>query len=80
MHGIVGHEEGHVEIRAVVGDGAPAPTGSTLVILNMARSDGLTGLFGGLIKSKARSGSQQGLEKALAAIKRMAEAGVTRLP
>lgn len=69
-----------LEIRAVVGDDAPSQTGSTLVILNMARSDGLTGLFGGLVKSKARSGSQQGLEKALAAIKRMAEAGVTRLP
>ncbi len=66
-----------LELRAVVADDGPEPTGSTIVILNMARSDGLTGLFGGLVKSKARSGSQQGLEKALAAIKRMAEAGAS---
>ena len=64
-----------LEIRAVVADDGPEPTGSTIVILNMARSDGLTGLFGGLVKSKARSGSQRGLEKALAAIKGMAETG-----
>jgi hypothetical protein len=62
-----------LELRAVVADDEPGPTGSTLVIVNMARSDGLTGLFGGLVKSKARSGSRQGLEKALAAIERMAE-------
>ncbi len=62
-----------LEIRAVVADEGPEPAGSTVVILNMARSDGLTGLFGGLIKSKARAGSRQGLEDALAAIKRMAE-------
>jgi hypothetical protein len=64
-----------LEIRAVVADDTLEPPGSTVVILNMARSDGLTGLFGGLVKSKARSGSQRGLEGALAAIKRMAEAG-----
>jgi hypothetical protein len=43
-------------------------------MLNMARSDGLTGLLGGLIKPRARNGSREGLERALAAIKRMAEA------
>jgi hypothetical protein len=63
-----------LELRCVVADEGPEPQGSTIVILNMARSDGLTGLFGGLVKSKARSGSRQGLESALAAIKRMAEA------
>ncbi len=62
-----------LEIRAVVADDGPEPAGSTIVILNMARSDGLTGLFGGLVKAKARSGSREGLEKALAAIKQMAE-------
>ena len=64
-----------LEIRAVVADDTVEPPGSTIVILNMARSDGLTGLFGGLVKSKARSASQRGLEGALTAIKRMAEAG-----
>ncbi len=63
-----------LELRAVVADDGAEPAGSTIVILNMARSDGLTGLFGGLVKSKARSGSKDGLQKALAAIKRIAEA------
>ena len=62
-----------LELRAVVADDDPAVGGSTIVILNMARSDGLTGLFGGLVKSKARAGSREGLERALAAIRRMAE-------
>jgi hypothetical protein len=35
----------------------------------------LTGLFGGLIKSKAGNGSRDGVERELAAIRRMAEAG-----
>jgi hypothetical protein len=63
-----------LEIRAVVADESPQARGSTLVILNMARFDGLTGLFGGLVKSKAKSGSREALERALAAIKRMTEA------
>ncbi len=63
-----------LEIRAVVADEVPGGGGATVVILNLARSDGLTGLFGGLVKSKARSGSRQGLERALAAIRKMAEA------
>jgi hypothetical protein len=66
-----------LEMRAVVADEAREGGGSTLVILNLARSDGLTGMFGGLVKSKARSGSREGLERALAAIRKMAE---TRAP
>jgi hypothetical protein len=62
-----------LELRAVVADEGRSARGSTLVILDMARSDGLTGLFGGLVKSKARSGSREGLQRALAAIRRMAE-------
>jgi hypothetical protein len=46
-----------------------------LVVLNVARSDGLTGMFGGIVKSKARSGSRDGLQRALAATKRRCEAG-----
>jgi hypothetical protein len=61
-----------LELRAVVADD-DLERGSTLVIVNIARSDGLTGLFGGLVKSKARSGSREGLERAMAAIRRMAE-------
>ena len=64
------------EVRAVVGDGRPSGKGVYLVMLNMARSDGLTGVLGGLIvKPRATSGSRGGLERALAAIKRTAEAG-----
>ncbi|HSP91300.1 MAG TPA: hypothetical protein VLN08_10345 [Vicinamibacterales bacterium] len=64
------------EVRAVVSDGRPSSKGVYLVMLNMARSDGLTGVLGRLIiKPKAIRGSRGGLERALAAIKRMAEAG-----
>jgi hypothetical protein len=64
-----------LELRAVVADDGPDARGSTLFILNMGRSDGLKGLFGGLVKSKARSASREGLERALAAIKEMVESG-----
>jgi len=65
-----------LEVRAVVSGGRPSGKGVYLVMLNMARSDGLTGLLGGLvIRPRATSGSRDGLERALAAIKRMAEAG-----
>jgi hypothetical protein len=62
------------EVRGVVSDKRPSGSGVYLVVLNMARSDGLTGLFGGFIKARASSGSREGLERALAAIKRSAEA------
>ena len=65
-----------LEVRAVVSDGRPSDKGVYLVTLNMARSDGLGGVLGGLvIKRKATNGSRGGLERALAAIKQMAEAG-----
>ena len=64
------------EVRAVVGDGRLPGKGVYLVMVNMARSDGLTGVLGGLlIKPKATNGSRNGLERALAAVKRRAEAG-----
>jgi hypothetical protein len=63
-----------LEVRVVVSDPRRSGKGVYLVVLNMARSDGLTGLFGGLVKPRATNGSRDGLERALAAIKRMAEA------
>ena len=42
------------EVRAVVSDGRPSGKGVYLVMLNMARSDGLTGLLGGLSSSRER--------------------------
>jgi hypothetical protein len=63
-----------LELRAVVADSGANGEASYLVVLNIARSDGLTGMFGGIVRGKVRSGSRQGLQKALAAIKRRAEA------
>jgi hypothetical protein len=63
------------EVRAVMSDTPPSGKGVYLVVLNMARSDGLTGVLGGFIKPRARSGSRDGLERALTAIKRVAETG-----
>jgi hypothetical protein len=62
-----------LEIRAVLDDATQPGRAHYLVVLNAARSDGLTGLFGGLVKAKARSGSRSGLAGALAAIKRRCE-------
>ena len=62
-----------LELRALVDDESQPGKAHYLVVLNMARSDGLTGTFGGLIKSKARSGSRNGLEAALRATKALAE-------
>jgi hypothetical protein len=59
----------------VVSDTRATDQGVYLVVLNMARSDGLTGLVGGLIKPRAGNGSRDDLVRALAAIKRMAHAG-----
>jgi hypothetical protein len=62
-----------LEIRAVVTDASTPGAETYLVVFNIARLDGLTGLFGGVVKGKVRNGSHRALEKALAAIKRMAE-------
>jgi len=61
-----------LEIRALIDAGAG--TGSHyLLSLSMARSDGLTGLFGGLVKSKAQSGAREGMLKALGATREAVE-------
>ena len=64
-----------LEVRALLDDTARPGHAHYLVVLNVARSDGLTGMFGGIVKSKARSGSRDGLQRALAATKRRCEAG-----
>jgi len=63
-----------LEVRALV-DEAADPKVHYLVVLNMARSDGLTGLFGGIVKSKAQSGARDGLLKALIATREIVERG-----
>ena len=62
-----------LEVRALMDDAERPGKGHYLVVLNLARSDGLTGLFGGIIKGKARSGARSGLEAALTGMKRLAE-------
>ena len=61
-----------LEVRALVGESADASS-HYLVVLNMARSDGLTGLFGGIVKSKAQSGARDGMLKALIATREIVE-------
>lgn len=63
-----------LELRGIV-EGATAPGhASYLAVVNVARSDGLTGMFGGIVRAKAREGSRKGLQKALGVMKQRAEA------
>lgn len=64
-----------LEVRALIDEGADRGRGHYLLVLNMARSDGLTGVFGALVKAKARAAARDGLKKALAATRRRVEAG-----
>jgi len=61
-----------LEIRALL-DASPERKSHYLVVLNMGRSDGLTGLFGGIVKSKAQSGARDGMVKALSATREAVE-------
>jgi hypothetical protein len=55
-----------LELRFLVKDAArPDAEGFYLLSLNRSRSDGLTGLFGGIVRSKAESEAQKGLASAL---------------
>jgi hypothetical protein len=62
-----------LELRALVDDARAPGRAHYLVVYNVARSDGLTGLFGGVVKGKARDASRKGLAKALSATKRRCE-------
>jgi hypothetical protein len=62
-----------LELRALVDDERAPGRAHYLVVFNIARSDGLTGLFGGVVKGKVRDASRTGLAKALAAMKRRCE-------
>ena len=67
-----------LEIRTIVNEPAQPDAGTYLVVVNVARSDGLTGLFGGVVKSKVRTTSRNALASALNAIKLMAESQARR--
>ena len=60
-------------IRVAVDDSERPGRGFYLITLNIARSDGLTGLFGGVVKSKVTKGSVEGLAHALSATRNMCE-------
>lgn len=62
-----------LELRALVADEERPGRSHYLVVMNMARSDGLTGVFGGVVKSKVRAASRAGMEAALRSTKRLAE-------
>jgi len=67
-----------LEIRTIMNDASAPASGTFLVVTNIARSDGLTGLFGGVVKSKVRTASHNALANALNAIKEMAESQTER--
>ncbi len=62
-----------LELRMLVDDPEKPGRAHYLVVLNLARSDGLTGLFGRIVKSRARTGARNGLRTVLGTMKRMAE-------
>jgi hypothetical protein len=63
-----------LELKYLVQDSArPNAKGFYLISVNRSRSDGLTGLFGGIVRNRAEAGAQEGLADALAQTKRMFE-------
>lgn len=65
-----------VEVRLLVDDSDSGSAGHYLFVLNLARPDGLTGVFGPLVRFKVRSGSRDALRKTLAITQRRAEASI----
>lgn len=61
-----------LEVRVLV-DVASDRAAHDLLVLNMARSDGLTGLFGGMVRAKVRAAARAGLTRALEGTKRVVE-------
>ena len=62
-----------LEVRLPVDDAGSAGRAHYLMVLNVARPDGLTGLFGGLVRYKIRSGSREALRKTLVGTKQRCE-------
>ena len=63
-----------VEVRLLVDDPADPAAAHYLFVLNMARPDGLTGVFGPLVRYKVRSGSRETLRKTMLITRDRAEA------
>ena len=65
-----------LELKYLVRDTArPDANGFYLISLNRSRSDGLTGLFGGIVRSRAQSGARDGVAGALETTKKLLEGG-----
>ncbi len=64
-----------LEVRMLVDDPKQPGRAHYLMVLNVARPDGVTGLFGGLVRYKVRSGSREALRKTLVGTKRRCEIG-----
>ena len=63
-----------LELKCLVRDTAkPDAEGFYLMILNRSRSDGLTGLFGGIVRSKGQSESEKALASALESAREILE-------
>jgi hypothetical protein len=70
-----------LELRVLARDTArPDAEGFYLISLNRSRSDGLTGLFGGIVRSKAESEAQKGLATALESGRDVLEAAHRQSP
>ena len=68
-----------LELKYLSRDSAkPDAKGFYLISVNRSRSDGLTGFFGGIIRSRAQSGARDGLAAALEDAKTLLESGVRR--
>jgi len=64
-----------LEVRLLVDDPAQQGRAHYLMVLNVARPDGTTGLFGALVRYKIRSGSREALRKTLVGTKQRCETG-----
>ncbi len=62
-----------LEVRLLVDDPQNPGKAHYLLVLNVARPDGLTGLFGGLVRYKVRNGSRDALRKTLVITKQRCE-------
>jgi hypothetical protein len=68
-----------LELKVLARDSAkPDAEGFYLVSLNRSRSDGLTGLFGGIVRKKAESGARKGMVAALESGRNTLEAASRR--
>ncbi len=69
-----------LEVRALVDDPDRPGRRHYLLVLNLARSDGLTGLFGGIVRRRVRSGARTALQTALANTRTRVETAPQGLP